>query len=620
MKPLFKKNLVLTVAIASFLLFSYFIYLNRKTLFNKEKWETVNQDDQTWEVSWETYNKSKIDDRIVFYSNQNSKITFRNNFKQVKYFPDSIFKVSYSKTIQVKNFKDRDKIRIGIKYPLGFGLEINNKTLLLSPNIYSLDKDSISFILDHNINEFKTMEWFVFSTTNLKEDKLSIRLSFYSHNSTLNMDLSDFVIEVNKQGYFFAPFKLNNTKISNNLKSDIPKIEVFSESSTIPDEPKIKGKIKITLNNKPVNLFNIKIEKRGHSTQFFQQEKHSYSFTLYDNEWNKTEINLLGLLPDSKWVLYGPYFDKSLIRNALTYEIGNFMDWYSPSVEKCELFINNKYKGVYYLIEKIDKNKSKINFEKDKGFLAQMNRPKEKEYGFYLKQNKSSINYISIIYPSEKKLKSTDENLIKSQIFNIDSIFNYTEYLVNPWDYIDIQSFVNYFIINELSRNIDAYRLSTYMFNKDYKNAGSKLYIGPIWDFNNAYGNCLDATDYKGWAFNLGNEFAPYIMVNWWENAFFKNNEFKRLLKSTWSNYRNSFLSDEQVLLMIDSLSSYGNEANIRNFEVHNILDQNLWWNSYAGTEYKNEIFFLKCWIVNRLHWMDYAINKPNYISNNSLY
>lgn len=151
--------------------------------------------------------------------------------------------------------------------------------------------------------------------------------------------------------WFVAPF----------TSSNLPLLLIDTNGEDIPDEPKIDALLGI-LDNGPGNLNlltdppnaydgHIGIELRGSSSLYFA--KKGYGMETRDADGDNNNVPLLGLPQENDWVLHGPYSDKSLMRNVLSYHIGSQMDRYSPRTRWCELFINNQYQGVYVLTEKI---------------------------------------------------------------------------------------------------------------------------------------------------------------------------------------------------------------------------------------------------------------------------
>jgi hypothetical protein len=180
--------------------------------------------------------------------------------------------------------------------------------------------------------------------------------------------------------------------------------------------------------------------------------------------------------------------------------------------------------------------------------------------------------------------------------------------------YIDVPSFIDFFLLNELSHNPDAYRLSTFL----NKPRGGKLKMGPIWDFNIAFGNhdnkVLAATN--NWIFNF-NRYVPndLWLVNFWGYRLFQDPAFKEKMKTRWSTLRTTHLSNANINKIITdkvALLEKNNSIN-KHFNKWKILGVQLPFNdagAVSRTTYKAELDFFKNWITARLSWMDENIPK----------
>ncbi|RLD67267.1 MAG: hypothetical protein DRI98_12780, partial [Bacteroidetes bacterium] len=177
--------------------------------------------------------------------------------------------------------------------------------------------------------------------------------------------------------------------------------------------------------------------------------------------------------------------------------------------------------------------------------------------------------------------------------------------------YIDMQSFIDFFLVNELAKNVDGYRISTYLHkDKDKLDKVSPIKAGPVWDFNFGFGNAdyYNASVSSGWQ-------CEYLLPNdYWSNPFWwiklrKDPDFFNQMVSSWKGYRSGILSDMRVEHVIDSLTTYLTDAQQRNFEAFPVLDQYVWANNYVGGTYENEINYLKGWISDRMDWMDIKLD-----------
>ena len=397
--------------------------------------------------------------------------------------------------------------------------------------------------------------------------------------------------------------------------SRLPLLNIHSFGKMIPDEPKIKASLKVIHQEGQKNYlsdssatYSIKIERRGNTSQSFS--KKSYSFHLVDQKGAKQPEVLMGLPKSSKWVLYGPYADKSLIRNALTYTLYREMGNYAPRFRFVDLVVNQNYQGIYLLTEKIQVGPQHLNiptFHVDSsgafsgGYVLEIDRNKWRSK-LPLKNDSLFLPIWYEPYVPKKEVLSMAAidsmmlqfNLLEQGIYNDSDLTTH----------IDIHSFVDYFIISEVSKNIDAYKLSTFIYNKDINSETPRFYIGPIWDYNFAYGLAGHLDGYKPAHFVYnGKDKMPF----WWTKLI-QNKEFKAYLVERYAYLRTSVLSDQNIHQKIDSLSGICRGSAGLNFKRWDVLNSSdLWPNYYLGKTYDDEINYLKSWIEQRLFFMDHS-------------
>jgi len=332
---------------------------------------------------------------------------------------------------------------------------------------------------------------------------------------------------------------------------------------------------------------------------------------------------------EEDWVLHGPYSDKSLIRNLLTFKLARDMGRYASRTRLCELMLNGEYWGVYVFMEKVKRDSSRVNISKlnpdeisgddiTGGYIIKIDKFDGGNSGDgwpspYRPPNYSNPNqqiYFQFDYPKNDEIVPQQKAYIQQFITDFE-----TALLSKPLDdqvsgyktYIDIGSFIDFAIINEVTRNIDAYRLSTFLY-KDKSSQGGKLFIGPIWDYNLAFGNadyCLGWSK-EGWAWdfnNICNE--DFWLIPFWWRRFMVDREFTTLLKNRWLELRNDIFSTANIHAYIDSVTSVLNMPRLRNFQRWNIIGSYVWPNWYIGNSYIDEINYLKSWISERMLWLD---------------
>ena len=139
----------------------------------------------------------------------------------------------------------------------------------------------------------------------------------------------------------------------------------------IPDDPRIPAHMGIVNNQSGINHIddpfndydgNITIERRGNSSQW--NDKTPYRFETVDEQGENNNVELLGMPQENDWVLYAPWQDKTMIRNVLIYKLSNQLGRYASRTRFVELFLNNEYKGVYVLMEKIKRDNERISISK----------------------------------------------------------------------------------------------------------------------------------------------------------------------------------------------------------------------------------------------------------------
>lgn len=423
------------------------------------------------------------------------------------------------------------------------------------------------------------------------------------------------------------------------IASDLPIIKINTEGKAIADEPKIVAKMQVINNANGVNRFDdtvyeydglIGIEIRGNTSQMFPKKSFTLETRLSDGTNNN--VSLLGLPPENDWVLHGPYSDKSLMRNTLAYSIGNAMsDRWHPRTKYAEVVINGEYRGVYLLVEKIKIDKNRVNIASLKpednsgdeltgGYIISIDRDQEGSWNSPFMGRTGSVDVpFSYVDPAYEDLTPQQQYYIRSHIIEFEYALNGKDFK-NPdlgyRAYIDIESFIDYFIITELSRNLDGYRVSVY-FHKDKDSKGGKLTMSPFWDYNICFGNAnfFSAGNEKGWASDGIGAGDWYEIPFWWDRLR-EDPYFETMLKYRWKKHRENVISKSTINNFIDSCQNVLKDAQVRNFEKFNILSTHVWPNNYVGGTYANEVNYLKKWVSNRIDWLDQEIDKivPSFV------
>lgn len=417
---------------------------------------------------------------------------------------------------------------------------------------------------------------------------------------------------------------------SSELSSNLPLVVINTSGQTVPDEPKIVATMGIVNNgvgslNKITDAFTdyngrIAIEVRGQSSQMFP--KKSYQFETQDELGENNNVSLLGFPPENDWILYGPYSDKSLLRNVFTFKMAERMEeYYASRTAYCELILNGEYQGVYVLMEKIKRDKGRVD-------IATLNPDEifgdDRSGGYILKVDKTDdINfstdgwqgdyYYQYVYPKAEDLVAQQKEYLSNFMSNTEDAINsstYTNREEGYNKYLNVGSFVDFLLINELSKNVDSYRFSTYFHKKNDRNGG-ELFAGPIWDFNLGYGNVnywsIYGEGYELWAYDILE--STESRIAWWKRLM-KDAHFANLVYTRWQDLRANTWSDENVTRLIDSLVLVLNGSQQRNYVQWPILGTYIWPNyDWQNNNYGDEVAYFKNWLLNRMEWMDNNLN-----------
>ncbi len=256
--------------------------------------------------------------------------------------------------------------------------------------------------------------------------------------------------------------------------------------------------------------YDIGIKVRGQSSALFP--KPGYGVEVRDEKGEGTDVSLFGLPPSDDWVFHGPYVDKSLMRNALAHWLFRQAGHYSPRSKHFDLYINGVYRGVYVLLEKIKRDKYRVDVSKLKetdisgedvtgGYIWAFDKtgtntggagsgPIEKE-GF---STSDGLNVI-LHYPKKENIKKEQENYLKKYLNDLEGLFKNGKNGQGYEKYVDMTSALDYVLHEEVTNNADSYWCSFFLHKpKDKTDSNGvktegKVTLGPAWDFNLAMSN-----------------------------------------------------------------------------------------------------------------------------------
>lgn len=432
-----------------------------------------------------------------------------------------------------------------------------------------------------------------------------------------------------------------NIQAQNFSNSNLPILIIETSGQEIVDEPKINVDLKIIYNG-PGQRNNLSdqdyhydgiagVEYRGATSQFLFEKK-GLALETRKDDFSNNNVSLLGLPEENDWVLHGPYSDKTLIRNALAYQLAEEIMDYAPRTRFVELIINGEYRGVYLFTEKIKRDKNRVDLAKlndseiegldlTGGYILKIDKTEGAGNDGFVsdypaQEGRWQETFYQFHYPKPDEIEPEQAEYIRDYIADIDEVFqqeDYNDLLSGYSQHIDIISAIDYLFVNELSKNPDAYRLSSYMY-KDRDDIDPKLHFGPVWDYNLGFGNVNYCTngDFTGFVVNRFNQVCPddFWIINYWWEKMIADSTFQNLAYERWFDLRETVLSTDKVLARIDSLALTLDEAQVRNFSKFPTLSQWIWPNYTVENSYGGEINRLKYWVTNRLEWIDNNIDQ----------
>jgi hypothetical protein len=286
--------------------------------------------------------------------------------------------------------------------------------------------------------------------------------------------------------------------------------------------------------------------------------------------------------------------------------------------------LNGEYMGVYVFMERIKQNPGRVNVDE---LLPTDTLNNELSGGYILKVDKTTAGGViawDSPYPAQTPSNATigiqmhDPELIElhpSQLNYIQTYFtdwedalvssNFADPIQGYRSYIDVPSFIDFFLVNEISKNVDGYRISSF-FYKERFSEGNKLVAGPLWDFNIAWGNsdyCEGGETY-GWEINFNTVCGGGNNPSWW-NRLLEDSLYANEVNCRWGELRTSLLDTTYLYNYIDSLALMLEVPAERHYQRWPILGNYVWPNNFIGNTFHEEIDYLKLWIGERLSWMD---------------
>lgn len=444
--------------------------------------------------------------------------------------------------------------------------------------------------------------------------------------------------------------------ITSITQSNIPIIIIDPGNVEIPNDPKIEASFKIIAKdgdgfysyNSPSlpNTYQyegqIGIEIRGNTST--EWPKKSYGFETHDGTGANIDVSLFNMPAESDWVLNACYGDKSFIREVLAQQMYRQTGRYAPHTQYVEVFLRTggdiTYMGLYIFMEKIKRGGDRINIKKlaetdsdpakiTGGFLLQVGEDEPEKWTSNISPNNNPSNpkpIYHVEYPKLEKYtnltnKALQFNYIKDFVTDFETAVNSSDFkneTTGYRKYLDVDSMVDYLLLQEFTKNSDNWRASTFFYKKR-NDEGGLLNMGAPWDFDKSMGNqqwCYELsvlpTGSWAWKFNSYCPGRPPLTVSWPEKIL-NDCYFVQKLVTRYKLLRTTVWSDANVQSFVDaqSLVLKSKDAISRNFTKWQTLETGIMYNEHytlAGNTPQKEVDYLKTWLLQHLEWMDQNI------------
>ena len=480
------------------------------------------------------------------------------------------------------------------------------------PDVFILYQNDLDGLLQEGENVFAVEVHNVNSTS-------SDMSSLFFLSFELNTGVSYYG---NTPDWFYVPTGL--------ITSHLPIVIVNTNGQDIPNEIKITAHMGIIDNgpgetnhiSDPYNHYDgfIGIEMRGSSTLWFPKKQ--FAVETRDSLGENNNVSLFGMPEENDWIFNAPYTDKSLMRNVLIYKMARDAGRYASRSHYFELVLNGDYRGVYVMLEKVKRDDNRVDIatlnpndvsgdDLTGGYIIKIDKwDGENVGGWYSEPQLENYSgfYYQYHYPKPDDIVPEQQEYIINYIDNFEQVMiseNFSDSTSGYASIINWYSFVDFLIMQEITKNVDGYRLSSYLY-KDKDSNDGLLVAGPIWDFNLGFGNAdyYEGWDIQGWQVEAvlpPNDFGnPF----WW-SLIWSDESFRWSVQQRWHELRQNMLSNAAVNTVIDSLRDHIGIAADRNFERWPTLGEYVWPNYFIGENYDDEVEYLRDWINTRMEWMD---------------
>lgn len=336
----------------------------------------------------------------------------------------------------------------------------------------------------------------------------------------------------------------------------------------------------------------MKIRGRGNSTWFLHPKK-PFQMKLAD------KAEFLDMPRDKKWLFLAEYSDKTLLRNSITFEMGYLsnLDW-TPQGRFAEVYINDQYNGTYNVTQKVEESDNRVALG-DTGYLLELDQLERLDADDVYFESVITDRFLINIKEPSLELNSAEYNYIKDLLEDFETALygaNFRSASSGYANYIDLDSFVDWYLISEITKNTDSQSWSSMFVNVM---PGEKIKMGPLWDFDLSFGN----VDYSDAQYSDG----FWVKFHPWFERLFQDPAFVEKVKTRFSYFKQN---QDLILTKIDGYAEQLQWAQQENDSEWQTIGRAVWPNPVVFDTYQEEVDHLKAWYSDRMVWLETALGE----------
>ena len=347
---------------------------------------------------------------------------------------------------------------------------------------------------------------------------------------------------------------------------------------------------------------NIRVRGRGNSTWWRGMGKRPLRFRFREAR------PVLSENTGRDWILLANHFDRSLLRNYAALTLGNKLDGlsFTPVPHHVQLYVNGEYMGVYLLTDERNTEPGRLNITWDED---------PAESGFFLELDARAyqtgiLNETYIIVSGLYYDLRYPDDLLPEHVEYVRAYLEVVSYAIRRQSFdelltlIDLDSFVDFYIVQEFFKDIDARDLSTFMYISG-SGENRRLFMGPIWDFDLAAGNAANQP------LGYGPEGLYVAEFNYWFRNLMRRPEFFEAVQTRWNGIRHNEFAE--TLEHVRHVATYYQNEFERNFIRH----PNAFRRAFMPTPreileidyFMGHVEHLLNWMETRANWFDEFLN-----------